>query len=195
MGSHRVSLVILFSALLLAVTGCGDDGGADPNESATTRAIRQKVRADLEVDRLNRLAPRLAHVNAALADVPSAYTPRAADPALSEDESSGGSGLTGLARGESLYTKNCASCHGARGGGDGPVAASLVPQPAKHSDGGYMNALSNDHLYKVIAEGGTAVGKSSMMAPWGMTFSEEEIWDVIEFLRTLADPPYAGSVR
>ena len=73
------------------------------------------------------------------------------------------------------------------------VMMELVPKPAKHSDGRYMNALSDAHLYKVISEGGAAVGKSSMMAPWGMSLEDEDIQGVIVFIRSLADPPYAGS--
>jgi mono/diheme cytochrome c family protein len=56
-----------------------------------------------------------------------------------------------------------------------------------------MNALSDAHLFKVISEGGAAVGKSNMMAPWGPTLSDEEIRSVIAFIRTLADPPYEGA--
>jgi mono/diheme cytochrome c family protein len=97
------------------------------------------------------------------------------------------------ARGAALYQTYCASCHGPRGDGDGPVGASLNPQPAKHSDGSYMNALSNEHLFRVIEEGGAAVGKSPLMAPWGGTLSDEQIRDVVAYVRSLAKPPYAGS--
>jgi len=98
------------------------------------------------------------------------------------------------AKGATLYAANCASCHGPRGDGDGPVAAALVPKPAKHHDGVYMNALTNEHLFKVIKEGGPAVGKSPMMAPWGGVLSDAQIWDVVAFVRSLADPPYTGKV-
>ena len=98
------------------------------------------------------------------------------------------------AKGATLYAANCASCHGPRGDGDGPVAAALVPKPAKHHDGAYMNALTNEHLFKVIKEGGPAVGKSPMMAPWGGVLSDAQIWDVVAFVRSLADPPYTGKV-
>ena len=55
-----------------------------------------------------------------------------------------------------------------------------------------MNALSNEHLFKVIKQGGAAVGKSPMMAPWGGSLKDEQIRDVIAFVRSLADPPYDG---
>lgn len=97
-------------------------------------------------------------------------------------------------RGEGVYQTYCASCHGERGDSDGPLGQSLNPAPAKHSDGAYMNALSNQHLFRVIQGGGPAVGKSPLMAPWGGSLSEEQIWDVIAFVRTLAKPAYTGSI-
>ncbi|MGH0029085.1 MAG: c-type cytochrome [Myxococcota bacterium] len=98
-----------------------------------------------------------------------------------------------VARGQELYQTYCASCHGMTGAGDGPASAGLNPTPARHNDGTYMNALSDDHLRKVISEGGAAVGKSPLMAGWGGTLDDGQITDVIAFVRSLADPPYPGS--
>jgi mono/diheme cytochrome c family protein len=53
-----------------------------------------------------------------------------------------------------------------------------------------MNALSNEHLVKVIKEGGPAVGKSAGMAPWGAALGDQGVLDVVAFVRTLADPAY-----
>jgi len=96
------------------------------------------------------------------------------------------------ARGAVHYQQLCASCHGPRGAGDGPAGQALEPRPAHHSDGAYMNALSNEHLFRVIKEGGAAVGKSPLMAPWGGALSDDQIRDVVAFVRSLADPPYTG---
>ncbi len=93
--------------------------------------------------------------------------------------------------GKVKYAQLCATCHGAAGAGDGVASAGLLPKPAHHNDGSYMNALSNEHLVKVIAEGGAAVGKSPMMAPWGAALGTQGALDVAAFVRTLADPPYA----
>jgi mono/diheme cytochrome c family protein len=95
-------------------------------------------------------------------------------------------------QGDALYQMYCAACHGARGAGDGPAGMALDPRPASHADGSYMNNLSNEHLFTVIKEGGPAVGKSPLMAPWGGSLSDEQVWDVVAFVRTLADPPYEG---
>jgi mono/diheme cytochrome c family protein len=95
-------------------------------------------------------------------------------------------GGTDVAAGAALYATYCASCHGPKGDGDGPVSAGLNPKPAKHSDAAYMDTLSDEHLFKVIKEGGPAVGKSPLMAPWGGTLSDAQIHDVVAFVRTLS---------
>jgi mono/diheme cytochrome c family protein len=93
--------------------------------------------------------------------------------------------------GKAKYATLCASCHGATGAGDGVASAGLNPKPAHHNDGNYMNPLSNEHLVKVISEGGPAVGKSAGMAPWGAALGTQGVLDVVAFVRTLANPPYA----
>ena len=92
--------------------------------------------------------------------------------------------------GEAAYQIQCASCHGETGAGDGPVAQALNPKPARHDDGAYMNPLTDDYLFKVIKFGGASVGKSPMMAPLGGSLSDQQIRNVLRFIRTLADPPY-----
>ena len=93
-------------------------------------------------------------------------------------------------RGEAQYAALCASCHGRRGGGDGPLAAALDPKPVKHDDGAYMNELSDEHLFTVIQRGGGAVGKSPLMGAWGGVLNDAQIRDVIAYIRSLAKPPY-----
>ena len=116
------------------------------------------------------------------APAPNAAAPAAAVPA------SLGSGDP--AKGAPQYAALCASCHGPKGCGDGPLSASLNPKPAKHCDGELMNPLTDAFLYKTIKEGGAAVGKSPLMAPWGGTLSDAQIVDVVAYVRTLANPPY-----
>ena len=141
--------------------------------------------------------PAPAEAPRAAAEAPPAQpTPATPEPATPEPAApaAAATGTPDAANGEQLYVTYCSSCHGARGAGDGPVAAGLDPKPAKHSDGAYMNALTNAHLFKITKEGGPAVGKSPMMAPWGGTLSDEQIWDVVAFMRSLAQPPFEGSI-
>ncbi len=89
-------------------------------------------------------------------------------------------------RGETNYATYCSPCHGAQGNGDGPMAALLNPKPARHGDADYMKTLSDDYMYRVIRDGGPAVGKSPMMAPWKATLSDPQIRDLVAYIRSLA---------
>jgi mono/diheme cytochrome c family protein len=93
--------------------------------------------------------------------------------------------------GKQLYQQRCSPCHGSDGKANTPTAQALNPKPRDHTDGAYMNKLSNEHLHKVIKQGGAAVGKSPIMPPQA-DLSDAQIQDVIAFVRTLAVPPYQG---
>jgi cytochrome c553 len=88
--------------------------------------------------------------------------------------------------GGTLYVQFCGTCHGMTGKGDGPVAASLDPKPADHTNTEFMGAISDGHLYVVIQRGGAAIGKSPLMAPWGGVLSETDTKDLIAHLRKLS---------
>jgi len=92
--------------------------------------------------------------------------------------------------GRELYNKWCSSCHGVGGKGDGPVSASLPVKPGNHSDGTRMNQLTDTYLFTIVKQGGPAVQKSQMMPPWGTQLKDQQIWDVITYMRSLAVPPY-----
>jgi mono/diheme cytochrome c family protein len=155
---------LLFSAGLIALAvACGAPEEPQIDDASKPRPGKQPEQPS------SAEAPR---VGSAIPEIPSS---------LSGDPS----------RGRSSYSVYCASCHGRTGEGDGPIAAGLDPKPVKHSDGEYMNPLADPYLFKVIKEGGRSVGKSPLMAPWGGSLKDEQIWDVIAYIRTLADPPYA----
>ena len=87
--------------------------------------------------------------------------------------------------GARIYGQFCATCHGAGGKGDGP-ASQIEPRPADHTDGAYLGSLSDQHLYKVISQGGASLGKSPLMAPWGGVLNAQQIRDVVAHLRRLS---------
>lgn len=101
---------------------------------------------------------------------------------------------TALADGKATYDSMCASCHGATGAGDGVAAAALNPKPANFTDAevwkridetGYQGVKGDDYIKKVLKEGGAAVGRSPMMAPLGAGMTDDQINEVIAYLRTL----------
>lgn len=92
--------------------------------------------------------------------------------------------------GKAKYDALCAGCHGKTGKGDGAAAASLNPKPQDHTDGKAMNALSDKYLFDIIKDGGVGVKKSPLMPAWGKTLKDQEISNVISYIRSLAKPPY-----
>ncbi|MBI3325838.1 MAG: cytochrome c [Nitrospinae bacterium] len=91
-----------------------------------------------------------------------------------------------LGQGKEVYAQFCASCHGETGKGDGPAAPALTPKPKDLSDKGYMGTKSDEQLFKVVKEGGAAGGLSPLMPPWGTSLTDDQIRDVIAYLRSLA---------
>ena len=99
------------------------------------------------------------------------------------------------AEGKKLYLTYCSSCHGDDGKGDGPAARSLPVKPANHTDGTVMNKFSDKFLLEIIAKGGGAVGKSAMMPGWGGQLKENQLRDIVAYVRSIAEPPSKGSGR
>ena len=53
-----------------------------------------------------------------------------------------------------------------------------------------MTRLTDHYLFQVISEGGKKVGKSSHMPAWGAVLKDEQIKDIVGYIRTLS-----GSAR
>jgi mono/diheme cytochrome c family protein len=92
--------------------------------------------------------------------------------------------------GKTKYDANCVGCHGATGKGDGAAAAALNPKPQDHTDGKIMNALSDKYLFDIIKDGGAAMKKAPFMPASNKKLSDQEISDVVAYIRSLANPPY-----
>lgn len=82
-----------------------------------------------------------------------------------------------IAIGRSLFTMNCAKCHGATGHGDGELASTLPVPPADfrihipyHSDQFFFQVISN--------------GLGGVMPGFSGQLTEEQRWDLINFLKS-----------
>ncbi len=85
--------------------------------------------------------------------------------------------------GKAIYETNCASCHGPTGQGDGPAGQALDPKPSNLAQKG--GELGDDFLFWRISEGGAMAPFNSAMPAWKGVLSEEQIWQVITYIRTL----------
>jgi len=89
--------------------------------------------------------------------------------------------LPNLARGASLYSAQCASCHGATGGGDGALAATLDPKPIAFSDGQRAQSRSVMALFQVVSQGVSGTSMPSFAA-----LPEADRWDLAFFVGGLS---------
>jgi cytochrome c6 len=101
-------------------------------------------------------------------------------------------GAQSAVEGQKLYMSYCSSCHGDKGRGDGAAGKSLPVKPADHTDDKIMNSFSDEFLMNIISKGGAAVGKSSFMPAWGGVLKDNQLQDLLAYLRSIANPPKAS---
>jgi mono/diheme cytochrome c family protein len=80
--------------------------------------------------------------------------------------------------GLALYTKNCASCHGKAGLGDGVKARAIKTFPGDFSKADFQSLTDGEIYYK------TKNGRGDMPKYDGK-ITDTEIWNVVNYLRTL----------
>jgi mono/diheme cytochrome c family protein len=99
------------------------------------------------------------------------------------------------AQGKRVFYDYCVWCHADSTPAGPSNRSNLTPTPALINDGSAINPLSDTYLQNIIALGGSAVGKSAMMPPWGNTLSQEDIRALIRYIRAVARPPYRAPAK
>jgi len=99
------------------------------------------------------------------------------------------------AQGKRIFYSACVWCHAEATPAGPSNRSNLTSTPPQFNDGATFNSLSDEFLQNTITLGGSAMGKSTMMPPWGQTLSQDEIRAVITYIRALAQPPYHPSAR
>ncbi|MBE9502717.1 MAG: cytochrome c [Proteobacteria bacterium] len=90
--------------------------------------------------------------------------------------------------GKHWYYVYCVGCHGWTLKGDGPNAMFVDPFPRDLTAGKkYMNKKANLELFTVIKGGGKAVDLSESMPSWGNLLQDQDIWNVVAWIRANAD--------
>jgi mono/diheme cytochrome c family protein len=84
---------------------------------------------------------------------------------------------------EQVYGVYCVQCHGLKRTGTGINLPGLETKPRDHTDRKTMGDSPVDELFKAIKEGGLAVNKSVLMPSWGATLSEQQITELVKYLR------------
>jgi len=93
-----------------------------------------------------------------------------------------------LMDGEELYGKFCVHCHGAQGGGDGPVGLKLPGAPPAYS--GPLKNLPEGKIFHTITYG------KGLMGSHASQLTQEERWKLVHYVQKLQhinDKPVAAS--
>lgn len=84
-----------------------------------------------------------------------------------------------VARGRATFARNCQSCHGPTGKGDGPKATDLRPKPSDLSSP-VVARESDGTLFWKITEGRKPMPAFRKLA------SDDDRWHVVNYIRTLS---------
>ena len=93
-----------------------------------------------------------------------------------------------IEEGRAIYMATCSICHGEQGQGQPdwkiPLADGSLPAPP-HDASGHTWHHSDAELLRIIREGGTFYMPESKMPAFGEFLDEEEMFAVLEFIRTM----------
>jgi mono/diheme cytochrome c family protein len=87
-----------------------------------------------------------------------------------------------IAAGKSIYAERCASCHGDAGDGKGSESGRYATKPADFSDAKLMQAMTDGEFFWKITVG------NRPMPTFKNKLSEEQRWQVIDYIRTFSQP-------
>jgi cytochrome c oxidase cbb3-type subunit I/II len=90
-------------------------------------------------------------------------------------------GTASLDLGKALFVVNCASCHGATGAGNGPAASALAPAPTNF----HLKKPTEERAWDVLENG----VPGTTMPPWRNQLSADQRHALVEFVRSLYNPP------
>lgn len=99
------------------------------------------------------------------------------------------------AQGKHVFYQYCVWCHADASPAGPSNRSNLIPVPTLLNDGSVLNSQSDEYLQNIITLGGSAMGKSAMMPPYGKTLTSEEIRSVVAFTRAVAQPSYQPPAR
>lgn len=84
-------------------------------------------------------------------------------------------------RGGLVFANYCVTCHGINADGNGRAARLYNPRPAN------LRASDKNDAYfgLIIRKGGAAVGRSEFMPTWEAELTNEQISDLVSYLRSI----------
>jgi mono/diheme cytochrome c family protein len=88
-------------------------------------------------------------------------------------------------RGGLVYANYCVTCHGFNADGNGRAARLYKPRPANLR----MSDKNDAYMGLIIRMGGEAMGRSPFMPPWGAELTDEQMKDIVAYLRSINARP------
>jgi mono/diheme cytochrome c family protein len=86
-----------------------------------------------------------------------------------------------IAAGKQVYTRYCRTCHGVNGtGGSG---SDIVAPAPDLTDAEWKHGSTDGEIFAVIKNG---VPPDLNMEPWGDRIKDDDIWNVVNYVRSLA---------
>jgi len=86
-----------------------------------------------------------------------------------------------ISDGKRVYQRYCASCHGANA--EGGAGNDLIPAAPDLTDKEWKHGSTDGEIFAVIKNG---VPPDLNMIPFGDQLKDQEIWNVVNYLRSLA---------
>ena len=80
--------------------------------------------------------------------------------------------------GRQFFMKNCFTCHGVKGDGNGPRAYFIAPRPRNFTSEESRRTYNRPQLFDAISNG----KRGTVMPAWGKVLSEQQIANVAEFV-------------
>ncbi|WP_321805733.1 cytochrome c [Burkholderia sp. BCC1993] len=93
--------------------------------------------------------------------------------------------VANLMRGAHLYAQHCATCHGADGRGEGPLAASLAHWPPTFA-GALLARRLDGELYWRMRHGTRDARGAASMPGFAATLGPADTWAVLDYLKALS---------
>ncbi|MFQ5866325.1 MAG: c-type cytochrome [bacterium] len=98
-------------------------------------------------------------------------------------------GAMAVARGEQVYTRACAPCHGANGDGKGPFSKALFPKPRDFRLGKFKfrtttsrSLPTDEDIFRTISKG----IPGTFMPAWEQLLSEKDRMALVQYIKTFS---------
>jgi mono/diheme cytochrome c family protein len=88
--------------------------------------------------------------------------------------------------GKAIFTKSCATCHGAAGKGDGAIVKSLkegAPKPSDFTDAKWDHGATDGEIFVVVRDGLPA---PSMMKGQKGKLMDNDMWNLVNYVKSLS---------